>query len=77
MHVCMRNSVLKGTLCVVQGVGSAWGGAAGTLAPAPRFLDLEEFLNEAAACGATVILAAHDTLTATGELQVSIMSHDD
>jgi hypothetical protein len=59
-------------LCVVQGVGNAWGGSASRLAPAPRFLNLEEFLDEATACGATVILATHDALTATGELQVSI-----
>lgn len=41
------------------------------LPPAPRFLDLQEFVCEAAACGATVLLAAHDTLTATGQLQVN------
>jgi hypothetical protein len=32
-------------------------------------MDVEEFVCEAAACGATVILALHDSLTATGELQ--------
>jgi hypothetical protein len=58
----------------LQGVGSSWGGNPELLSPAPRFLDIEEFVSEAAACGATVILATHDTLTATGELQVTCIS---
>jgi hypothetical protein len=52
-----------------QGVGGAWGGRPELLPPAPRFMDVEEFVCEASACGATVILALHDSLTATGELQ--------
>lgn len=62
---------------VSQGVGSAWGGNPELLSPAPRFMDMEEFVCEAAACGAIVILAAHDTLTATGELQVGLAGEQD
>lgn len=55
----------------LQGVAGSWGGAsAAMLCPPARTLNLEEFILEAASCGATVILAMDDSLTTSGQLQV-------
>jgi len=56
----------------LQGVGGAWGGLPGELPPATRFMDLQEFVAEAAACDATVILTVHDAASSSGQLQVSL-----
>lgn len=57
-----------------QGVASNWGGiSANVLPPAARTLSLGEFLMEADACVATVLLAVDDSLTTTGQLQVGAM----
>jgi hypothetical protein len=40
------------------------------LPPAPRFLDLQELLQEAKACDATLLLMLDDSTTANGQLQV-------
>jgi hypothetical protein len=50
-------------------VGGAWAGDANSPPPAPRFLDVAEFIAEAAAVDAVVLLALQDSSTATGELQ--------
>lgn len=76
MCICYVGSILIVIVwgCVVlalQGIGSSWGGqSAGVLSPPARTMNLEEFLLEAGSCDATVILAADDSLTASGQLQV-------
>eukprot|EP00775_Hariotina_reticulata_P002565 gene2565-2867_t len=54
---------------MIEGVGAAWGGTPGELPPAPRFMDLQEFVTEAVACNATVILTVHDATASSGQLQ--------
>lgn len=54
----------------LQGVGIGWGASAEVLPPAPRFMDLQELLDEADACDATLLLMLDDSSVASGQLQV-------